>query len=639
MTRLTSNLHRLMLLLLLLAAYGATFAQGCACPSADQCSPCAGGINSMTLQYNGSTTTLVTVMDGLNVVYLGILSPGSAFTITGPAGNKFNSPQLLIYSPGLNPAIPSNCSFVLDPAFSYGSINVLRASSKNGGNLCCASGANLNEAPEFTNIPSSINASAGAACTATVTWTPPSVVECNLESLTSTYQPGAIFPIGSTIVTYTATDEDGQSATCSFTVTVRDNSSPVLSTTTPDVTVQANANCMAIASWTPPVFTDNCNLTVTSTHNPGASFSLGTTNVTYTARDNQGNTTAFSFKVIVKDMTSPVVTNCPGDIIVNQSTSCSAIVSWTPPTFTDNCPGTVVVSSNYAPNTQFPVGSTTVTYTARDNVNNTTACSFKVIVRDTSSPIVSNCPANIILDSTTDCMAVATWTAPAFTDNCGLQPISKSHEPGGAFPIGTTTVSYTATDFSGNSTVCSFTVTVKDLIAPVISECPQNIVIQTSNQSGTAIVDWTPPEATDDCQLASLLPSHESGSSFPVGLTTVTYTAKDSFGNITRCSFNVNVVWETIPLDITQLVTPDGNGENDQWLIGNIQKYEINKVVIVDRWGNVIYTEMNYDNDRNVWDGRNSKGNIVPTGTYFYTITTKAGPNIMEKRGFIEVVN
>ena len=640
MTWLNDNLPpRLLLLTCLLAMVTASYGQNCSCPLPGQCSPCMGGINSMTLQYNGSVPGLTTIKDGTTVVYFGLLSAGNTITITGPGGDKFVNNQLYAYSPLLNTPIPSDCSLVLDPTFSYGFFTVLRASSEGGGNLCCASGTDTNASPRFTNIPTNITPTADAACTATVTWTPPTVVDCNLETFTSNYKPSDVFPLGTTIVTYTATDEDGASATCSFTVTVKDNSKPVLTTGTPDVSVQADANCMGNATWIPPVFSDNCTLTLTSTHAPGSMFPMGTTNVTYTAKDGQGNTTTYTFKVVVKDLTGPVASNCPSNIIVNVVAGCEVAVSWTPPVFTDSCTP-VSVTSSHAPNTLFSVGSpTTVTYTAKDSYNNTTVCSFTVTIKDEIIPGMDNCPADIVVESSPNCTAMVNWSPPVFTDNCGLKSVTPSHTTGYSFPIGKTEVTYTAIDYSGNKIECKFNVTVKDLYAPVFTNCPADINVSTSNTNGQAYADWSPPLASDECSLASLTSSHEPGSSFPIGSTTVTYTAKDSFGNTTQCSFKVNVVWETVSLDITQLVTPDGNGENDTWIIGNIQQYENNKVTIVDRWGNVIYSTNQYDNELKVWTGQNNNGNTVPTGTYFYTITTYAGPNVIEKRGFIEVVN
>ena len=68
---------------------------------------------------------------------------------------------------------------------------------------------------------------------------------------------------------------------------------------------------------------------------------------------------------------------------------------------------------------------------------------------------------------------------------------------GDAFPVGTTTVAYTATDIHGNSTAATFTVTVTDDEAPVISGLPANITQTADAGQCTADVTWTAPTAAD----------------------------------------------------------------------------------------------------------------------------------------------
>jgi len=118
----------------------------------------------------------------------------------------------------------------------------------------------------------------------------------------------------------------------------------------------------------------------------------------------------------------------------------------------------------------------------------------------------------------------------------------------------------------------------------------------------------------------------------------VVYTATDVSGNTSTCSFLVTVKQEHTNLEVAQLLTPDGNTVNDAWIIGNIELYKENKVTIVDRWGSVVYSASGYDNEQKAWRGRNTQGNVVPSGTYFYTITIRSGKENTESRGFIEVI-
>ena len=57
--------------------------------------------------------------------------------------------------------------------------------------------------------------------------------------------------------------------------------------------------------------------------------------------------------------------------------------------------------------------------------------------------------------------ATVTWTEPTATDNDGVKAVTSDHKPNEKFPIGETTVTYTATDNSGNTASCSFKITVK----------------------------------------------------------------------------------------------------------------------------------------------------------------------------------
>lgn len=66
------------------------------------------------------------------------------------------------------------------------------------------------------------------------------------------------------------------------------------------------------------------------------------------------------------------------------------------------------------------------------------------------------------------------------------------------------------------------------------------------------------------------------------------------------------------------IITPDGNGKNDLWVIKNIESYPNNQIVILDEWGMKVFEKKSYQND---WNGKNLTGEILPDGTYFYILT------------------
>ena len=85
---------------------------------------------------------------------------------------------------------------------------------------------------------------------------------------------------------------------------------------------------------------------------------------------------------------------------------------------------------------------------------------------DIAPPTIANCPANITILTAAD-SATATWTSPTATDNCTARPTLTVSKPSGSkFPLGTTTVTYTAKDSLQNTATCSFTVTVESSIVP-----------------------------------------------------------------------------------------------------------------------------------------------------------------------------
>jgi gliding motility-associated-like protein len=80
---------------------------------------------------------------------------------------------------------------------------------------------------------------------------------------------------------------------------------------------------------------------------------------------------------------------------------------------------------------------------------------------------------------------------------------------------------------------------------------------------------------------------------------------------------------ELIPIVVPQLITPNGDGKNDVWIIQNIQQYPEIKVWVYNRWGNLVYQSQPYEND---WNGYYTEGGNVngplPASTYFYLIDT-----------------
>jgi hypothetical protein len=146
-------------------------------------------------------------------------------------------------------------------------------------------------------------------------------------------------------------------------------------------------------------------------------------------------------------------------------------------TASDNCSGVITIthiSDVISAQTCANRYTITRTYRATDVCGNFAECTQIIKVDDQTAPVIT-CPANITVTTPIgSCTAVVNFTVTA-TDNCaGPVTIVSSPASGTAFPIGTTTVTSTATDACGNSSTCSFTVTVLDGQLPVISVQPSN---------------------------------------------------------------------------------------------------------------------------------------------------------------------
>lgn len=106
------------------------------------------------------------------------------------------------------------------------------------------------------------------------------------------------------------------------------------------------------------------------------------------------------------------------------------------------------------------LGVKTVSLEIADRTGNKVTCSATVTVVDNTAPVFQNCPADVVVIAT-GTTTPASWTPPTATDNCGPVNVTSTHNPGAAFPTGTTQVSYNATDGQGNGAApCEFDVIV-----------------------------------------------------------------------------------------------------------------------------------------------------------------------------------
>lgn len=172
--------------------------------------------------------------------------------------------------------------------------------------------------------------------------------------------------------------------------------------------------------------------------------------------DSGGLTTNGLFTITVQDTTAPTLVGMPDDMTVEGNTTDGADVTWTDPTATDIVDASPTVSCLPASGSFFALGGPhAVTCTATDgSSNSSSASSFNVTVVDTTPPIIT-CPA----DFNGTVGQPVSLGSPTVSDIVDASPSVSNNAPA-TFPPGSTTVTWTATDASGNFDSCTQQVTL-----------------------------------------------------------------------------------------------------------------------------------------------------------------------------------
>jgi HYR domain/Secretion system C-terminal sorting domain len=421
----------------------------------------------------------------------------------------------------------------------------------------------------INNCPNNINVTAptGSTCLA-ANWTPPTAVQTVGTTsipvtLTTNFSPNYCFPIGSTNVVYTATDSCGNVKTCNFTVTVNPT---VVAGTCKKYTVAGTNSICNPATWQPFLLRNGANRYIADV------LEFKETNATTATL--KGSLRDANWQLVPIDLTfsgksasgTPQLINCldPSVSAANWAyySTVSGTISLPTGIITVNL-ATNALQIGTSANTQnvgelggfAKIGNATTTFdlafklSAPVNV----ACDGGVAVNcatDSVPPVLSGIPANLTVDCFANAPPIATPTA---ADNCTANIRIQVVEVRGADYLQRT---WTATDARGNAATGSQRITILDITAPVISNCPTTITANTTATCTT--VTWTQPTATDACGTATLSPNLPLSTCFPIGTTPVTYTAMDAAGNAATCRFNVVVTNGTVSagLDLSIVATP-----------------------------------------------------------------------------------
>ena len=274
-------------------------------------------------------------------------------------------------------------------------------------------------------------------------------------------------------------------------------------------------------------------------------------------------------KVTVIDLIPPSV-ECPVNVTVPADPGlCNADVTVPAPVVTDPCPytmtndytGTDDASGNY------PVGTTTVTWTITGISDNDTTCIQTITVNDTELPTIT-CPPDVVaIAEPPECEVPAYEVGmPEADDNCpgweltwvmegATEGSGSGFIPPTTYNVGVTTITYTVTDASGNADSCIFTVTVNDQVPPTIIDCPNDTAVNADAGECDTYIELQGPIVSDSCGEIVYIDndspygtdSLDASGTYPVGVHTITWTFIDESGNDTSCVQTITVIDNQLP--------------------------------------------------------------------------------------------
>lgn len=431
----------------------------------------------------------------------------------------------------------------------------------------------INNAPPVLSVPSDTLLYANGNCLGAAALDSAFTNECSSGVIfeNSYSSQGAlvdtVFPLGTTQIIFTATDECNNVSQDTILVTVQDTTSPTI-ICLPDTVFSTEMDiCSAIVELPIPMTDDNCKvISVVNDYNNTAdasdTYPLGLTTVTYTVTDTSLNTASCSFTILVVDSVPPELSCPPGPYALYLDSLCNVTI----PDFrdsvsvTDNCSSTSNITLTQTPMDMtmlMGVQDTFIQIIAEDESGNMDTCEIPINLIDTLAPSIV-CPDNdtLYLDGNCEAIIENYRDSAMVMSNCTqMMNILITQSPdSGTIVSGANNViniTLTAEDSSMNAMSCTFTVTLLDTTPPEIVILDDTIVSNDAGQCG-AFITFEVPLVSDNCIIDSFYNDYNLDSNasdfYPVGDTIVRYIVVDESGNRTVDSFMVTVIDDEGPV-------------------------------------------------------------------------------------------
>ncbi len=375
-----------------------------------------------------------------------------------------------------------------------------------------------------------------------------------------TVNPAGPYPLGVTTVTLTI-DDGAFSDSCTTTITVEDNTPPTMTCLNNQIE-STTSNCeFVIPDYRiNAAASDNCStLSVLQNPAPGTIVSEGIIVIEIIANDGTNEVTCYFDLQVIDDVAPTAVCQ---NITVQLDANGTAVINANDidAGSSDNC-GTVTLAIDNDTFTCNELGENTVILTVTDNAGLTSECNAIVTVEDNIAPEVFCQNINVVLDANNQAQITAADIDAGSFDNCGIDTYSLDITDFDCSMVGDNTVTLTVTDASGNVSSCTATVTVEDMTPPTMT------CLDDQTEGTTANCEFTIPDyrldvmASDNCSTLSVTQTPAPGTVVSLGTTLIEIIADDGSNQLT-CSFNLDVVDDTLPMAICQniVVQLDANG-------------------------------------------------------------------------------
>ncbi|GJM33251.1 MAG: hypothetical protein DHS20C18_22520 [Saprospiraceae bacterium] len=379
-------------------------------------------------------------------------------------------------------------------------------------------------------------------------------------------------------ITLTADDGNGNTASCTFNLILRDVKAPQI-TCPIDQEINLAANCeVEVPDFRAQVVVnDNCSaledITLSQMVLPGTILggTISTQVITMTATDDNNNTAQCTFNLSIKDQNPPSIT-CPVDHLLTVDDQCEIFLpnyAFSAPV-ADNCTATASILKTQSPAAGTLISgdgtSVTITLRATDLHGNMGSCTFLVSLEDNTAPTLI-CPEGQVINVDGNCpVQIPDYgSTAALYDNCTsnanlLTSLTQAPPVGTTVSgVGTTTIiTLSVDDDNGNNQACEFTLRLEEANHPSIT-CPGAQLVQVDEDCAFSIPDYTQEaiafsHCSSDQITITQLPMASTEISGHATTQVITLTATDQNGGSESCSFLLNLEDDTAP---TIICPPD----------------------------------------------------------------------------------